>query len=441
MRNILLSCDFALNTKYVREHLEAIRGSLQRRKSEYPLDTLLKLDEEWRALKTKMQGLEAQHNKSSLEVAGMKKAGKDTSSAVAGLASLKKQISEMGATLDGDEKRINELLWNMPNVLHESVPYGASEDENVDVRRWGEIPEKEAPSHVDVLMKLGLIDIEQASVVSGARFYYLKGDLALLEQSLIRFCIDEMVKRGYTLIAPPLMLRREYYRGVTALGDFEELLYSIAEPKEASGKKECEHMDEGLFMISTSEHPIAAMHAGQVLNARELPRKYAGVSPCFRREAGSHGKDTKGIYRVHHFYKIEQFIFCKPEDSWKYFDEMLVNAENIFQKLKLPYRILNFCTGGIGTVAAKKNDIEVWMPGWKNWGEVASCSNCTDWQSARLDIKYEEKGKRDYVHTLNSTALATTRAMVAIVENYYSSDGSITVPDALVPYMGKSRIA
>jgi seryl-tRNA synthetase len=432
---------FVLTTKYVRDNIDAIRESLARRKSDYPIDELLELDAKWRAAKTSLQELQARRNRESIAVSEAKKKSKDTKSLVASLGALKEEISKLEKDVS-KEGRIQQLLWNMPNVLDKAVPYGQSEENNVEIRTWGQIDKsKKSANHEEALKRLGLIEIEQAAMVSGARFYYLKGDLALLEQSLIRFGIDEMMKKGYELVAPPLMLKSEFYRGATALGDFEELLYKVSDPSEAMHKKEYEKTDDDLFLIATSEHPMAALHSGQVLRSGDLPKKYVAISPCFRREAGSHGKDTKGIFRVHHFYKVEQFVLCKPEDSKKYFAEMLSNSEGISQKLGLPYRVLEFCTGGIGTVAARKNDVEVYMYGQKTYREIASCSNCTDWQSVRLDIKYEEKGERRYVHTLNGTVIPTTRMLVAITENYLNPDGSITIPGALVPYMGKSKIS
>lgn len=430
-----------ITTKYVRDNIDAIKASLKRRKSDYLIDKLLELDKVWRSGKTELQELQSKRNKASLEISETKKKGGEIKQKVATLSEVKAKISELETSVSKSEAEMEKLLWNMPNVLDAAVPYGETEDQNVETRTWGKIDKaKTSAGHEEIFTKLGLLDLEQASKVAGSRFYYLKGDLALLEQSLIRFGIDEITKKGYTLVAPPLMLKKEFYRGATALGDFEELLYLLADPKEASGKNDYERTEDDLFLIGTSEHALAALHANQVLNAKELPKKYVAISPCFRREAGSHGKDTKGIFRVHHFYKVEQYVFCKPEDSTKHFDELMSNAEAIYQKLNIPYRILEFCTGGIGVVAARKNDIELYLPGQKRYREIASCSNCTDWQSVRLDIKYDEKGERRPVHTLNSTAVPTTRAMVAIAENYSNADGSITVPDALVPYMGKSKI-
>ncbi|MDE1851693.1 MAG: serine--tRNA ligase [Candidatus Micrarchaeota archaeon] len=431
-----------LNAKYVRDNLDAIRASLKKRKSDYPLEELLKLDEEYRKIGVELQDLRMKRNKGSIEVSELKKAKKEVSNGkMKELADLKERIDGIEASMPSYETRIDSLVMNMPNILDENVPYGKDDKENVEIRKHGAIIRKSSPSHEQILTKLGLIDLEQASRIAGARFFYLKGDLALLEQALIRFAIDELVAKGYTLIAPPLLMRREFYKGVTAFGDFEDMLYKAADPGEAKDKKSIEHMEDELYMIGTSEHPIAAMYADKVLSGNELPKRFIGISPCFRREAGAHGKDTKGIFRVHHFYKVEQFIFSKKEESQALFGELIENAEGLFKKLKIPYRVVDVCTGDIGTVAARKNDIEAYMPAQQEYREMVSCSNCTDWQALRLNIKYDDsQGKRQHAHTLNSTAIATTRALVAIVENYYNDDGTITVPDVLVKYMGKSMI-
>ncbi|MGC8710580.1 MAG: serine--tRNA ligase [Candidatus Micrarchaeia archaeon] len=431
-----------LNANYVRDNLDAIKASLAKRHVEYPIEKILELDKEWRALKTETQKLQAKRNRDSLEIAELKKNGKneEAEAMIKELTGIKDSIVESEAMLNGYEKELNELLWNMPNILHESVPYGKDDSENAEVKRVGEAKPRDLPGHEEILKKLDMIDLENASKVSGARFYYLKSDIALLELSLIRFALDTLTKKGYIAIAPPHMLKREYYKGVTSLGDFEDALYRVAESREAASKNDLEHVEDELFMISTSEHAIAAMHANHVFSSKELPKKYVGWSPCYRREAGAHGKDTKGIYRVHQFYKVEQFIFSSQEDSWKYHEELLANEEEIFKALGIPYRVVNICTGDIGIVAAKKYDLEAYLPVQKRYGEMCSCSNCTDWQALRLDIKYDDKNERKYVHTLNATAIATTRAIVAIIENYANADGSITVPDVLVPYMNKRKI-
>jgi seryl-tRNA synthetase len=246
--------------------------------------------------------------------------------------------------------------------------------------------------------------------------------------ALMSFAIEEMVKKNYIPIEPPYLMRKEAYEGVTALSDFAEMLYKIE--------------NENLYLIATSEHPMAAMLQNEVLKEEELPLKLAGISACFRKEAGAHGKDTRGIFRTHQFNKIEQFIFCTPEQSWPLHEELLQNAENLVQKLELPYRIVNVCTGDIGTVAAKKYDVEAWMPAQNAYREIVSCSNCTDYQARRLNIRYREKEgapTKGFVHTLNSTALATGRTIVAILENYQQEDGSIIIPKVLRKYMSNNE--
>ncbi len=429
-----------LTTKYVRDHIDEIRKSLERRKSDYPLDEILDLDKKIRALKTEMQELQARRNKESLEIAEMKKSGKGIDKAVADLKGVKDKINLIEKDLPKYEDRVEYLIMNLPNTLHESVPYGEDDSQNVEVKKWGDTSKVLGKGHSEILEEMGLVDTERAAKVAGARFYYLKGDLVLLSQSLIRFALDELSKKGFVPIEPPFMMRKGMYRGVTGLGDFEEALYRATSTKEAEGKEALEKIDEELFMIATSEHPMAAMHAGEVLSAKDLPIKYAGVSPCFRREAGAHGKDTKGIFRVHQFDKVEQFVFAKEEDSWRIFEELRQNEEEIYQKLGIPYHVVNICTGDIGVVAAKKYDIEGWFPNQERYRELTSCSNCTDWQSLRLDIKYDDKGERHYVHTLNATGISVERTLAVIAENYANSDGTIDVPKALVPYMGKEKI-
>ncbi|MEM0202206.1 MAG: hypothetical protein QXR73_03445, partial [Candidatus Micrarchaeaceae archaeon] len=275
-----------ITTKYVRDNIEAIKESLAKRKSDYPIDELLKLDKEWREGKTKLQELQSRRNKLSSEIAEHKKKGieKEAAAKAGEALEVKGEIDKLGAGISSLESRIEYLLFNLPNVLHGSVPYGKDSSGNVEIKKWGKIAKRSIPGHDELLKKLGLLDTEQAADVSGARFYYLKGDLALLEHALMRFAIDELLKKGYELIEPPLLMKKQYYKGVTALGDFEEMLYRVGEPQESSGK-DIEHVKDDLFLIATSEHPIAAMHANHVFSAKDLPKKYIGYSPCFRREA------------------------------------------------------------------------------------------------------------------------------------------------------------
>jgi seryl-tRNA synthetase len=336
------------------------------------------------------------------------------------ITALEKQVNE-------SEEKVNYYLMRLPNLLHESVPTGKDESDNVPIRTWGEIPKFSFPikDHIDVASSLDIMDIERAGKIAGARFFYLKREGVLLDMALMNFALEEMVKKGFMPIEPPFLMRRKPYEGVVALSDFEDVLYKIE--------------NEDLYMIATSEHPMAAMFMDEVLKAEDLPLKLVGISSNFRKEAGAHGKDTRGIFRTHQFNKIEQFIFSKPEDSWKIHEELIQNAEELVQKLGLPYRVVNVCTGDMGTVAAKRYDIEVWMPAQAAYREMISCSNDTDYQARRLNIKYREKegeAPKGLVHTLNSTAIATGRTIVAILENYQQKDGSVIVPEVLRKHMG-----
>ncbi|MEM3202043.1 MAG: serine--tRNA ligase [Candidatus Micrarchaeaceae archaeon] len=430
-----------ITSKYVRDNIEAIRKSLQKRKSNYPLDELINLDEKSKKLKTQLQSLQAERNKVSLLVSEKKKKEESVEEEINRMREVKEQIDAIEAEISKYDERLNFLLWNLPNILDDSVPYGKDDSENLEVRKWGQPRNAHMnKDHDDILEALQLLDTKSAAKVSGARFYYLKGDLVLLDMSLLRYAIDSLVKKNYIPISPPYMLRKEFYHGVTALGDFEESLYKVADPKEVATNESLEKVGEDLFLIATSEHTIAAMHSETVFSSANLPLKYVGISPCFRREAGSHGKDTKGIFRTHQFNKVEQFIFATQKDPNKYLEEIVKNAEELWQGLGIPYHIVNICTGDIGTVASKKFDLEVYIPSQDRYREMGSYSNCTDWQSRRLNIKYDEGTERKYVYTFNGTAFASPRALIPIIENYINDDGTITIPEALVPYMGKRVI-
>jgi seryl-tRNA synthetase len=362
-----------------------------------------------------------------MEIAKLKKTGKEATNEFTKAEDIDVQIKIIEKQVAEQEQKTHSYLLRLPNLLENTVPLGKDSNDNVQVKTWGTIPQFPFPvkNHIDLAINLDLIDMERAGKVAGSRFFYLKNEIAMLDMALMSFAIEELSKKGYTPVIPPLLMKREAYEGVTALGDFEEVLYKVE--------------NEDLYLIATSEHPMAAMFMNETLKEAEMPIKLAGISTCFRKEAGAHGKDTRGIFRTHQFNKIEQFIFCKPEDSLKLLEELLQNAEEIVQKIGLPYRVVNVCTGDIGTVAAKKYDIEAWMPAQNGYREVVSCSNCTDYQGRRLGIKYREKegaAPKGFVHTLNSTAVATGRTIVAILENNQQGDGTITVPEALRKYMG-----
>lgn len=419
-----------LDIKLIREHPEVVRNDLKKRGAPEKLtmlDDLIAYDREWRQCLAQVNELRRRRNVITAEIAKLKKKGADAAAKLKEAEGIPPKIKQLEDRVEAHREKINYALMRLPNILHESVPLGEDENDNVPIREWGKKPRFDFPpkGHIDLGLSLDILDIERAAKISGSRFYYLKNEAVMLDMALMCFALSELEKKGFVSVEPPFMMRRKPYEGVTALSDFQEMLYKVE--------------DEDLYLIATSEHPIAAMFMNEVLNAEKLPLKYVGVSPCFRKEAGAHGKDTKGIFRTHQFNKVEQFIFCKPEDTWRLHEELIANAEELFQKLKLPYRIVNVCTGDIGTVAAKKYDLEVWMPAQKTYREAVSCSNCTSYQARRLNVKYREKeGKppKDFVHTINSTAIATGRTLVAILENYQQKNGTVEIPKALRPYMG-----
>jgi len=422
-----------LNIKLIRENPDVIKKDLEKRQDTEKIkwvDEVIKKDEERKELLQENQKLRHKRNEITNEINKLRKSGEDISAKVKEAKDLPDKIKEVYEKIKEVSDKINYYLMRLPNVLHESVPVGKDDTENQEVRKWGDIPkfDFELRPHGELIEERGLANFEDAAKVSGKGFYYLIGDLALLEQALQRFAIDSLTKKKFSLVEPPFMLRREPYEGVTDLSDFENIMYKV------------EGENEDLFLIATSEHPIGALMMNKVLDEKDMPIKYCGVSACFRKEIGSHGVDERGLFRVHQFNKIEQFIFCKPEDSWKLHEELIGNAEELFKKLKLPYRIVNICTGDIGIVAAKKFDLEVWMPRENEYKEAVSCSNCTSYQAVRLNIKYKKGSDKEYIHTLNSTAIATGRALRAIIENYQQKDGSIKVPAVLVPYMNGIKV-
>jgi seryl-tRNA synthetase len=390
------------------------------------LEKLIKDDSSWRSLVSETNNLRKEKNTVTQKIADLKKDGKGAEEELKKASELDKKITENEEKMRQLEESNRNALMRIPNILQKDVPVGKDDSENVEIRKWGQIPKFDfkVKDHIDLGLSNDLFDIERAAKVSGARFYYLKNELVEMDLALQQFGLDFLKKKGFTLVEPPFMIRRKPYEGVTDLGDFEDVLYKVE--------------GEDLHMIATSEHPLVSMFMDEIIDAEKLPIKLAGVSPCFRKEAGSHGRDTKGIFRVHQFNKIEQVIFCKPEDSSKMHEELIKNTEEIYQALGLAYRIVDICTGDIGTVATRKYDMEVWLPGQDKYREVASCSNCTDYQARRLNIRMRRKQgeKTEFLHTLNNTGIATGRTMIAIMENFQQKDGSILIPEALRKYMG-----
>jgi seryl-tRNA synthetase len=418
-----------LDIKFIRENPEFVKDNLAKRGNPANLkmlDELIVVDIEWRQDLTKLNELRHERKLVTGEIATLKKAGKAAAVEVEKAKAIDLEITAIEKKVTKEEEKIHNCLMRLPNLLHESVPFGKDENDNMQIKTWGKPPKFGFPAknHIEIALNLDIVDVERAGKVSGSRFFYLKRQGVLLDMALMSFAMEEMTKKGYQPVEPPYLMRKEPYEGVTALGDFAEVLYKIE--------------NEDLYLIATSEHPMAAMYMNEVFKEGDLPLKLAGISACFRKEAGAHGKDTRGIFRTHQFNKIEQFIFCTPDQSWNLHEELLHNAEDITRKLGLAHRVVNVCTGDIGTVAAKKYDIEAWMPAQNAYREIISCSNCTDYQARRLDIRYREKEgapTKGFVHTLNSTAIATGRTIVAILENYQQEDGSVAVPDVLRKYM------
>lgn len=421
-----------LDIRFIRENSRIVEEDLWKRGDleKVPwVDELLKLDAAWRSLLTKANELRERRNRITREIEDLHRKGLDPSEKIVEAASIPDEIAALEKDADRYRERIDYILLRLPNIMDPTVPIGRDENDNVEVRRWGEAPTFDFPpkDHIDLAEKLGLIDIARAAKVAGSRFYYMLDSLVQLNYALTKYALDFLQKRGHTLVQPPYMVKREAIGGAVALSDFEEMIYKIE--------------GEDLYLIATAEHALLAMHMNEILDGNTLPLRYAGVSPCFRKEAGAHGRDTKGIFRVHQFEKVEQFVFCKPEESQKEHEALLGRAEEFLQSLRIPYRVVNVCSGDLGTVAAKKYDIEAWLPGQGKFRELVSCSNCTAYQAVRARIRYRDRPNEPtaYVHTLNSTLVATERTLIAIMENYQKRDGSIGIPDVLVPYMGGLR--
>jgi seryl-tRNA synthetase len=418
-----------LDIRFVRAQPEIVKADLLKRNDPGKVgwvDDLLKKDARSRELKMETDALRQRRNTIARDINAAKKAGQDAKELMAEAAALPRKIRDCDTEQETIRDTIHHYLMRLPNILHESVPVGKDDSENVEIKKSG-TPRKfdfEVKNHGQLAADNNWADFERATKIAGAGFYFLKGSLVLLDLALQRYALDLLEKKGFTPVIPPYMINRSSYEGVTDLGDFEKVMYKID--------------GDDAYLIATSEHPIGAMYRDEIFEEKDLPLRLAGISPCFRREIGAHGLDTKGLFRVHQFTKVEQFVFCKPEDSWPIHEELLANAEELFRGLDLPYRVVNICTGDIGTVAAKKYDIEVWMPRENAYREVVSCSNCTAYQAVRLNIRVRDKSdfeSKQHIHTLNSTAVATSRVIRAILENNQRSNGAVEVPEVLRAFM------
>jgi len=417
-----------LEMKVFRESPEKIFEDLKKRNlSEKIASDVIELDNQWRNLIEKGNQLRAKRNSISKNIGELKKKGQEFSDVLKDMAKLKEDLNL-------NEKETEEALrlrdskrMAVPNLLEDKVPVGKDEEGNLEISLYGTRNERENWfSHQDILEKINGADLKRAAKVTGRRFYFLTGDLARLELALINFAVELLCEKGYELTTPPFLMNREAYEGVVDLSDFEDVMYKVD--------------NHDLYLIATSEHPLTARFKNEIIELKEGPLKYAGISTNFRREVGAHGISDRGIWRVHQFSKVEQVIICKPEDSKQMHEEILNNAKEIFEKLEIPFRVIDICTGDIGTVAARKFDIEAWMPSTNKWKEVVSASNCKSYQSVRLNMRYRTNEGTDFPHTLNSTAVATTRALAAILENNQTDNGDVIIPKVLRKWMGNQKI-
>ncbi|RLG89486.1 MAG: serine--tRNA ligase [Thermoprotei archaeon] len=434
--------------KLLREKPEVLKEHVKKRFMDPSIvDEAYRTDLEWRKTLTVIQELRHKHNVISKEIPKLK--GEEKEKKIKEAREVLRQLEELEKKLKELEERRMKLLFSLPNIVHESVPIGPDDSYNVPIRFWGkpkvwsgyieqfkEQTEKygfkveyeeiswKPVGHADMLenvLKLG--DTYKAAQVAGSRFYYLFNDIVFLDMALLAYAIDYLTSKGYVLVLPPYMLRYKIMMGVIDMDTFKDAIYKIE--------------GEDLYLIATAEHPLAALHAGEDLPEEALPLKYVGISPCFRKEAGAGNRDLKGIFRVHQFHKVEQFIYAKPEESWELMEELISNAEHLFQGLGIPYRVVNIASGDLGAPAAKKYDLEAWMPAQGRYREMVSCSNVTDWQAFRLKIRLiRRRGMiKEYLHTLNSTAIASTRTITAILENFQEPDGTVVIPKVLRKYL------
>ena len=415
-----------IDLRLLRDDPDAVRRAYDRRGGVEELDRLIDLDRRYREVLGEVESLRAEHNKASKEIG--RATPDDRPAAIAAAKELADKVKSLEPQLEEIETALNDLAAYLPNLPHESVPDGLTEDENVVEREVGEKPnfDFEARDHVELGESLGIFDSERAVKTSGSRFVYLKGPGVFLELALVRFAIDKVATSGFEPVIPPVLVRQHAMFGTGFLPAEEHEFYR-------------DERDE-LYLVGTSEVPLAAMHSDETLDEERLPVRYAGFSPCFRREAGTYGKDTKGLVRVHQFDKVEQFSFAHPDRSWDEYETIRANQEAILQALELPYRVLVMCAGDLGGSAAKKVDHEAWLPGAKRFMEVTSATNATDFQARRLGIRMRSKGENRVLHTLNGTACAVGRTIVALLENHQRGDGSVSIPEALRPYTGFAEI-
>ena len=416
-----------LDIKLLRDSLDLVRQRIASRGTKIDWEGFSALDRERREMLAALERLKEKKNQLSGEIGKLKKSGADASAPMREIGELSKAIGEREGPLAQAERRFEEFMLLIPNLPHDSVPAGSGAADNREVRRWGEIPRFDftAKNHWDIGEELEILDFARAAKIAGARFALYRGQGALLERALIQFMLDLHTReRGYQEIIPPLLVNRQAMTGTGQLPKFEEELFHTADPD--------------WFLIPTAEVPLTNIHREEILEREDLPIRYVACTPCFRREAGSYGQDVRGLIRLHQFNKVELVKLSEPRTSYEELEKMVADAEEVLQRLKLPYRVVELCAGDLGFSAAKTYDLEIWLAGQGTYREISSCSNCEDFQARRAQIRYrpEKKGRTVYVHTLNGSGLAVGRTLVAVLENYQQKDGTVAVPEVLRPYMG-----
>ena len=416
--------------KSIESDVEGFKANLSKRNFDLStVDNLLNLNKERKTLTTKVEQTQAEIKAISKEVGQKKKSGEDATELMAKVHSLKSSVEESNTKLDEIKAALNYELSTIPNLLEEDTPIGANEDENVEIHKWGTPREFtfKVKDHVDLGESLGLLDFEAATKMTGARFVVYKGKIARLERALANFMLDHQMDKGYEEIIPPFLVHERALYGTGQLPKFKEDLFKIE--------------GQDWYLIPTSEVPLTNLKRDEIFDISELPFMYTGLTPCFRSEAGSHGRDTRGLIRMHQFNKVEMVNIVHPDESTTALENMKRSAEEILEKLNLPYRTVRLCTGDIGFGAKKTYDLEVWVPSQEKYREISSCSNCGDFQARRASIRFKKPGEKPhFAHTLNGSGLAVGRCLVAVLENYQNEDGTITVPEALIPYMGGIKI-
>ncbi|MCK9408155.1 MAG: serine--tRNA ligase [Bacteroidetes bacterium] len=413
-----------LDLKFIRENIEVVKNGIALKRAEDNIDAILALDNQRRTLIGEGEGLKAKRNDVSAKVGQMKKAGENADAVIEEMNSVKMRIQQIDEELKGVEEKLEELMLTVPNVPHPSVPVGTTPDDNTSIFEWGEKPVSDVPlkPHWDITSALGIIDFDRGSKVSGAGFPFYVGKAATLQRALINFFLDQASEHGYKELQAPIVVNKDSARGTGQIPDKEDMMYVATR-------------DE-LYLIPTAEVPVTNFHRKETFEEKDLPIKYAGYTPCFRREAGSYGKDVRGLNRLHQFDKVELVKFVHPSTSYDELESLRTDAERLLQLLGLPYRVLLMCTGDMGFTQTKKYDLEVWAAGQQKWLEVSSCSNFEAFQARRMNIKFKSKetGKQEFVHTLNGSGLALPRIVAAIIEHYQTPEGKVIVPKVLQPY-------